>query len=250
MGEVWEDATNKISYGARRRFLRGSQLDSVMNYPFANAIIDFVCGGNGKDFAEAVMTVLENYPPQSLHNLMNHIGTHDTARILTRLAGEPVMGRKRDWQAKQTLSPEQYEKGKKMLKLAALLQYTLTGLPSLYYGDEAGLTGYGDPFCRGTYPWGNEDAELLDFYKKLGSARRNCTAFKEGSLEFLAVGLGYVVFRRFDKESSAIIGINRWCNAEKITLDIDLSEYKPVFGNPPINNNLTIDKEGIVLLMK
>lgn len=250
LGEVWEDATNKISYGARRRFLRGSQLDSVMNYPFANAIIDFVCGGNGKDFAEAVMTVLENYPPQSLHNLMNHIGTHDTARILTRLAGEPVMGRKRDWQAKQTLSPEQYEKGKKMLKLAALLQYTLTGLPSLYYGDEAGLTGYGDPFCRGTYPWGNEDAELLDFYKKLGSARRNCTAFKEGSLEFLAVGLGYVVFRRFDKESSAIIGINRWCNAEKITLDIDLSEYKPVFGNPPINNNLTIDKEGIVLLMK
>ena len=250
LGEVWEDATNKISYGARRRFLRGSQLDGVMNYPFANAIIDFVCGSDGKDFAEAIMTILENYPPQTLHNLMNHIGTHDTARILTRLAGEPVMGRKRDWQAKQTLSPEQYEKGKKMLKLAALLQYTLTGIPSLYYGDEAGLTGYGDPFCRGTYPWGNEDTELLDFYKKLGWARRSCTAFKEGKLEFLAVGLGYVVFRRFDKESSAIIGINRWCNAEKITLDIDLSEYKTVFGSAPESNGLTIDNEGIILLIK
>ncbi len=249
LGEVWEDATNKISYGARRRFLRGKQLDSVMNYPFANAIVDFISGGNGKDFAEAVMTVLENYPPQALHNLMNHIGTHDTERILTRLAGEPVAGRKRDWQAKQVLTTEQYQKGKKMLKLAALLQYTLVGLPSLYYGDEAGLTGYGDPFCRGTYPWGNEDTELLDFYKKLGRARKNCTAFKEGSLEFLAVGLGYALFRRFDGESSAIIGINRWCNAEEITLDIDLSGYKTVFGNKPTQNTVTIDGEDIVLLV-
>ena len=184
LGEVWEDATNKISYGSRRRFLRGRQLDSVMNYPFANAIIDFVCGGNGKDFAETIMTVLENYPPQTLHNLMNHIGTHDTARILTRLAGEPINGRKRDWQAKQVLTEEQYNKGKKMLKLAALLQYTLVGLPSLYYGDEAGLSGYGDPFCRATFPWDNEDVELLGFYKKLGAARKNCSAFKQGSLEF------------------------------------------------------------------
>ena len=250
LGEVWEDATNKISYGARRRFLRGSQLDSVMNYPFANAIASFVSGGDGKDFAEAIMTILENYPPEALHNLMNHIGTHDTARILTRLAGEPAMDRKRDWQAKQGLTPHQFARGKRLLKLAALLQYTLTGIPSLYYGDEAGLTGYGDPFCRGTYPWGNEDGELIDFYKKLGSVRRNCSAFKEGNLEFLAVGLGFVVFKRSDGESSAIICVNRWHSAEKITLDLDLSEYKTVFGNLPENNTVTIDGEGIVLLVK
>ncbi len=249
LGEVWEDATNKISYGKRRRFLRGKQLDSVMNYPFANAIVDFVSGGEGKNFAEAVMTVMENYPPQSLHNLMNHIGTHDTARILTRLAGEPQGDRKRDWQSSQHLTPKQYQNGKKLLKLAATLQYTLVGLPSLYYGDEAGLTGYGDPFCRGTYPWGNEDMELVDFYKKLGAVRKNCTAFKEGNLEFLAVGLGYVVFRRFDKESSAIIGINRWNVAEKITLDIDLSTYTTVFGDSPYENTITIKGEGVSLLV-
>ena len=249
LGEVWEDATNKISYGKRRRFLRGKQLDSVMNYPFANAIVDFVSGGEGKNFAEAVMTVMENYPPQSLHNLMNHIGTHDTARILTRLAGEPQGDRKRDWQSSQHLTPEQYQNGKKLLKLAATLQYTLVGLPSLYYGDEAGLTGYGDPFCRGTYPWGNEDMELVDFYKKLGAVRKSCTAFKEGNLEFLAVGLGYVVFRRFDEKSSAIIGINRWNVAEKITLDIDLSTYTTVFGDSPYENTITIKGEGISLLV-
>ena len=250
LGEVWEDATNKISYGSRRRFLRGSQLDSVMNYPFANAIINFICGSDGEDFAETIMTILENYPPAALHNLMNHIGTHDTARILTRLAGEPAMGRKRDWQSKQALTPEQRAIGKKMLKLAAVLQYTLTGIPSLYYGDEAGLTGYGDPFCRGTYPWSNEDSELIEFYKKLGSVRRNCSAFKEGDLEFLAVGLGFVIFKRSDGESSAIIGVNRWYNAEKINLDIDLSEYKTVFGNSPINSTVTIDGKGFVLFVK
>lgn len=250
LGEVWEDATNKVSYGSRRRFLRGRQLDSVMNYPFANAIIDFVCGGNGKDFAERVMTVMENYPPQTLHNLMNHIGTHDTARILTRLAGEPVNGRNRDWQSKQSLTAEQYIKGKKLLKLAALLQYTVVGLPSLYYGDEAGLTGYGDPFCRCTYPWGREDAELLDFYKKLGFARKNCTAFKEGNLEFLAVGLGYILFRRFDGESSAIIGVNRWCTAEKIKLEINLEGYEAVFGSVEEKDTIIIGGEDMVLLVK
>ena len=249
LGEVWEDATNKISYGSRRRFLRGRQLDSVMNYPFANAIIDFVCGGNGKDFAETIMTVLENYPPQTLHNLMNHIGTHDTARILTRLAGEPINGRKRDWQAKQVLTEEQYNKGKKMLKLAALLQYTLVGLPSLYYGDEAGLSGYGDPFCRATFPWDNEDVELLGFYKKLGAARKNCSAFKQGSLEFLAVGLGFVVFKRYDGKSSAIIGINRWGDTEKIPLDINLEGYKTVFGNPPERDTITINGESMIFLV-
>lgn len=248
LGEVWEDASNKISYSVRRRFLRGRQLDSVMNYPFANAIIDFVTGGTGYDFAERIMTVLENYPAPALHNLMNHIGTHDTERILTRLVGEPAYGRGRDWQAAQHLSSEQYAKGKRLLKMAALLQYTLVGLPSLYYGDEVGMTGYGDPFCRGCYPWGNEDNDLLAYYQELGKARRNCSAFKDGWLEFLAVGLGYVIFRRTKEGNSAIIGINRWHEAETIRLDIDLSNYKTVFGNAPKNNTITLEPNGILFL--
>lgn len=250
LGEVWEDATNKISYGSRRRFLRGRQLDSVMNYPFANAIINFVLGGNGKDFYEAVMTVLENYPQMALHNLMNHIGTHDTARIITRLSGVPIDGTTREWQASRTLTEDEYKKGVKLLKLAATLQYTLVGLPSLYYGDEAGLTGGLDPFCRGPFPWGNENKNLTDFYKKLGDARRHCPAFKEGSLRFLAVGLGYVLFKREDEHSSAIIGINRWHQDEQIILDEDLSGYKTIFGDTPIKNQLTLKGEDIIFLVR
>lgn len=250
LGEVWEDATNKISYSKRRRFLRGKQLDSVMNYPFANAIIDFVSGGNGGDFAESIMTVLENYPAPALHNLMNHIGTHDTPRILTRLAGEPSMNRGREWESKQTLSKQQYKNGVGLLKLAAILQYTLVGIPSLYYGDEAGMTGYGDPFCRGCYPWENADKKLVDFYRKLGKARKECEAFKEGSLEFLAVGLGYVVFERKSKKSSAIIAVNRWKDDERIVLEKNLDGYKTVFGDKPNNNEFLLKGKGFTLLVK
>ncbi len=249
LGEVWEDATNKISYNSRRRFLRGSQLDSVMNYPFANAIVDFICGGKGEDFAECIMSVVENYPPEALHNLMNHIGTHDTPRILTRLAGEPARGRNRAWQAKQSLSEQGYKIGLRRLKLAAMLQYTLIGIPSLYYGDEVGMSGYGDPFCRGCFPWDNIDESLLEFYKKLGKARRNCKAFKEGDIRFLSAGLGYVVYERKSKNFSAIIAVNRWHEKEIITLDKDLSKYKAVFGDSPLDNKITLKGEDAVLLI-
>ncbi len=249
LGEVWEDATNKISYDKRRRFLRGKQLDSVMNYPFANAIVNFICGGKGEDFCEQVMSVVENYPPAALHNLMNHIGTHDTPRILTRLAGEPARGRNRTWQSRQSLSGQGYKIGIKRLKLAAMLQFTLVGIPSIYYGDEVGMSGYGDPFCRGCFPWDNIDAELLCFYKKLGKVRRSCKAFTDGDIEFLSVGLGHIVYRRKKGNSSAIIGVNRWHEKEIIPLNIDLSKYKSVFGNKAENNALILGGEDAALLV-
>ncbi|MBR2040202.1 MAG: glycoside hydrolase family 13 protein, partial [Clostridia bacterium] len=142
LGEVWEDASNKISYGSRRRFLRGRQLDSVMNYPFANAIIDFVKGGNGERLINVVMSIMENYPKPAIEVLMNHIGTHDTARILTML-GCDYIPKTREEQAVYSLSAENREKAINLLKLAVVLQYTLPGVPSIYYGDETGMEGFG-----------------------------------------------------------------------------------------------------------
>ncbi|MBR3289216.1 MAG: glycoside hydrolase family 13 protein, partial [Clostridia bacterium] len=85
LGEVWEDASCKHSYGHLRRYLLGRQLDSVMNYPFCGAILDFLRGGSSADFQETVGSIVENYPPQVTRLLMNHIGTHDTERALTAL---------------------------------------------------------------------------------------------------------------------------------------------------------------------
>ena len=157
MGEVWEDATTKHSYGSRRRYLLGSQFDSVMNYPFANAILDFCRNGKAERFMETIMQIVENYPKQCLDVMMNHIGTHDTERAITKISGESCEYRDRVWQSQHFLDAEKYAKGVRLLKCAAALQYTLPGVPSVYYGDEAGLQGYKDPFNRGCYPWGKEN---------------------------------------------------------------------------------------------
>ncbi len=127
LGEVWEDATTKISYGHRRSYLLGKQLDSVMNYPFANAVLDFVRHGNGRVFTETVMQITERYPAPALHTSMNHLGTHDTKRLITSLVGENEQGRDRLWQSATRLTPAQYKRGEQLVQLATLLQYTLPG---------------------------------------------------------------------------------------------------------------------------
>ena len=195
LGEVWEDASNKSSDGHRRRYLQGAQLDSVMNYPFYNAIVAFVRGGSAADFENAVLDIVENYPPQVLRLLMNHVGTHDTARLLTALAGEPDNGRGRGWQAVQKLTDEQYAAGKRLLRLATMLQYCLPGVPCLYYGDEAGMQGHRDPFDRGTFPWGREDGELTSWYRSLGLLRA-LPDFKGGEITFVPVAERTVCFLR------------------------------------------------------
>ncbi|MDE6110595.1 MAG: glycoside hydrolase family 13 protein, partial [Eubacterium sp.] len=184
IGEVWEDATNKFAYGERRRYLLGEQLDSVMNYPFADAVLNFVKYGGSEGFFNTVMGIVENYPPCVLNVLMNHIGTHDTERAITRLAGENADGYGRDWQHEHNvLSAENYEKGISMMKMASLIQYTLPGVPSLYYGDEVGLQGMKDPFNRACFPWDNMDDALHKWYKRLGEIRNGCKAVVNGSFE-------------------------------------------------------------------
>lgn len=240
LGEVWEDATNKISYGARRRFLRGAQLDSVMNYPFAGAIIDFVRGGAAEKLNETVCSVLENYPKCAVHLLMNHIGTHDTARALTCLVKGYAPTGDREWMSRQVLSLEEYTYGVRLLKTAAVLQYTLPGVPSLYYGDEAGVQGYGDPFCRATYPWGQEDKALVDFYRALGKMRRGCDAFREG--EFIPVYAegGRIAYVRRSDKNSVLIVVNRSNESFTLRLPEGFAKCKTIFGERPVKGEITV----------
>lgn len=196
IGEVWEDASNKSSYGKRRRYLQGDQLDSVMNYPFAEAIISFVRNADAEEFDETVSVIKENYPKEVLDVLMNHIGTHDTQRAINALAGESCDGRSREWQSGRVLSKKNYALGKILLKEAAVLQFTLPGIPCIYYGDEAGVQGYKDPFNRGCFPWGKEDKELTEFYKALGKIRRENKTFETGEYNTLSAALGCVAYTR------------------------------------------------------
>ncbi len=236
LGEVWEDASNKTAYGIRRRYLLGNQLDTVMNYPFRDAILGFLLGEDPRRFVETVESICENYPPQCLRLLMNHIGTHDTERALTVLGGEAAGNRGRDWQAAQRLSPEQRETGLKRLKLASLIQYFLPGVPCVYYGDEAGMEGYRDPFNRACYPWGKENGELLSWYKKLGALRsQEKGILGHGTYRTLYADGNLLAFERFlftekSRESVTVV-INRSNRPQSILkASLDMAEGELLLG--------------------
>ncbi len=198
IGEVWEDASNKISYSQRRKYLLGRELDSVMNYPFANAIIDFLADNDAENFLDKILTVTENYPKPIVDELMNLLGTHDTERILTRLAGAPCGTHDRQWQSEQWLSPAQHIYGVMLEQMAATMQYTLPGFPSLYYGDEAGMEGYKDPFNRRGMTWDNINTDLHAWYTWLGHLRRTCPLLKHGQFVPVSGAQGCVAYARMD----------------------------------------------------
>ena len=251
LGEVWEDASCKESYGHLRPYLLGKQLDSVMNYPFRDAILRYMNGGGSTEFANAVERIAENYPPQVLRLLMNHIGTHDTERALTVLAGEPSAGRGRHWQARHRLSAAERESGVHRLRLATLLQFCLPGVPCIYYGDEAGMEGYRDPFNRGCYPWGSEDTALTEWYKKLGAVRRGCSALKEGSFAAVRGNEDIACFVRADENETLLCAVNRAWQPAGLALPAPFENATPVIGDGKIENgvlSLSAESGGIFIV--
>ncbi len=208
VGEVWEDASNKIAYDERKNYFEGDRLDSVMNYPFRTAIIDFVRRGKAQQLAQTVESIIENYPPQVTNCLMNILGTHDSVRILTALAGRDIgADPPRQLQAETHMSEEELILGIKRLKAASLIQMTLPGVPSVYYGDEAGLTGYKDPFNRTCFPWGHENEEVLEWYKKITKIRISHEIFKEGSYRTIKATEGLFAFARFETGRNTIMTV-------------------------------------------
>lgn len=181
IGEVWEDASNKIAYGEEREYLLGDELDSVMNYPLRNALIDLALGRcDAKMFDMRITSIRENYPKQSYYSLLNFLSSHDVERILTVLGGDCPEGK--DEQAAYRLSGERYETAKKRLLAVMTVLVLMPGVPCIFYGDEAGVQGCGDPFCRACYPWGAEDKEILSQVKSLIKLRKSSPAFVSGEI--------------------------------------------------------------------
>jgi glycosidase len=198
IGEVWENAADKVSYGQRRRYFQGRQLDSVMNYPLKNAIVAFCQYGDGQFLYDTLTEIYASYPMGVCHRLMNLLGTHDTERILTRLAGAPCGTHDRQWQSEQWLNPAQHIYGVMLERMAATMQYTLPGFPSLYYGDEAGMEGYKDPFNRRGMTWDNINTDLHAWYTWLGHLRRTCPLLKHGQFVPVSGAQGCVAYARMD----------------------------------------------------
>ncbi len=224
IGEVWEDASNKMAYGHRRRYFEGEQLDSVMNYPLKDGIIEFVRYRNVFALKYAIFNLLNNYPLHVRNNLMNILGTHDTKRIITALAGDNTDHCSREQLSKISLTEAQHKPGVKLLKLAVVLQYTLCGFPSLYYGDEAGLEGDRDPFCRRCYPWGRENRQLIGFYTHMGRLRQ-MAVFADGDFTLMHADKSVIVYSRVDKKDKAVVAVNRDSYSFCVTLDGQYIDY-------------------------
>ncbi len=210
IGEVWEDASDKIAYSERRKYFHGFELDSVMNYPWKNAIIDYVLSGNSENFIRCVRTIIDHYPKQSLDCLMNVLGTHDTARILTVLGG--ITCRNKDEMAQKTayLSAKEKKSAIEKLKMAALLQFTLPGVPCIYYGDENGMEGHIDPFCRRCFNWNELNQDLIAYYQKLGKIRENYREiFAYGIWKEVYASDGILIYKREYKGKSLYVYVNR-----------------------------------------
>jgi len=225
IGEVWEDASNKIAYSKRREYLQGYELDSVMNYPLKDAIVHYIQTENAENLVRVLRALINHYPKETLDSLMNILGTHDTARILTVLGGIYCQNKEEMSLKSAYMTPENKKNAIKKLKMAAVLQYTLPGVPCIYYGDENGEEGHIDPFCRRCYAWDNQNADLIAFYAKLGEIRKEyCDVFKDGYFELVYASGGLIFYKRKGLNSEIYIYANNSSKSELFEINEKLTD--------------------------
>ena len=230
IGEVWEDASNKIAYSMQREYLLGYELDSVMNYPFKDNVTAFISGQeSAEEMDRALMSIAENYPVCVRYSLMNLIGTHDTMRIKSYFGGlESECG-------EQKLSSGLEELATYRLKCAMFIQMTYVGVPSIYYGDEAGMQGGRDPYNRKPFPWHSVDMDLIETVRALGKLRNECEVLQTGLYKTLYAKDGVYVYARYFENGKnafgekaekclAICAVNR--DFEERIVELDLSDFE------------------------
>ncbi|MBQ3089355.1 MAG: glycoside hydrolase family 13 protein [Oscillospiraceae bacterium] len=219
IGEVWEDGSNKIAYGQKRKHVFGHHLDGLMNYPFRSALIDFLLGDSGEHFQERMETLRENYPPSAFYSAMNALGTHDTLRILTYLGvGSPRNEWSKEMRANYVMSPAETKRGWERLQLGLLVLFAFPGAPTVYYGDEVGMTGFEDPFNRRPYPWGRENREVLDYYRKMGKLRKRWQCLRSGRFHWGHCQGGHLSFARTLEQEGVAVAVNAGNREEEVTI--------------------------------
>ena len=209
IGEVWENASNKISYNKRRKYFQGTELDSVMNYPLRDAIISLIRDKNVDNFINTINIINYHYPDKVKLRLMNLLSTHDTERIITVFAGKKLDNNDNALLSKTFLTEAEYARGVKMVKAAYTLLYFMPGIPSVFYGDEIGMEGYHDPFCRRPFKWKKTAKNpLLSWFRELGKIRTNHSAFYSDNLVIEYSDSKKFILSRRDKKEKILFALN------------------------------------------
>ena len=206
LGEVWEDAVTKESYGKRRNYALGFSLDSVMNYPFRNAVLAFARGqSSAYELRDFLIGQQMNYPKPFYYSLMNLLGTHDVDRIRTALSVNfDIRALSREDQVKLNIPQEALDRAVETEKLCALIQFAIPGVPSIYYGDEQGMCGVCDPFNR--QPFKEGVRTLHDCYARLAAKRRGMDAISTGEAEFMAESADILMVLRYINNGADALG--------------------------------------------
>ena len=219
IGEVWEDASNKVSYGEEREYFLGDELDSVMNYPLRNAIIGACLGTiNAEGLSRRIMSLKENYPKEAFYACLNMLSSHDIERLIMAVS-DGYKPQDRSEQALYRLPAEVRERAEKRAIIATALQMTLPGVPCIYYGDETGMEGFADPSCRRCFDWENTDNEYARKFRQWINLRNSSDAFSDGEFESLYTIGNVFAFARYKDGEKYIVAVNFSDTHEKIRLD-------------------------------
>lgn len=197
IGEVWEDASNKVSYGILRSYFTDKELHSVTNYPFRNSILAYFEGSESAELTiRRFKSLMENYPVHNFYALINMTGTHDVERLMT------VMLR---------ISDGDISAAKRLVKAYAAVMFTFPGVPLVYYGDETCVEGGTDPDNRRTYPWAREDGDMINHFSELARLRRGSDVLTGGFIEFINArntesDCSAVAYMRYNRDGLNVFG--------------------------------------------
>ncbi len=242
VGEVWEDASDKVSYGRRRRYLSSGQLSSVMNYPLRNAVISYVLNGECELLRRATEGLYRRYPKHVSDSLMNFLGTHDTERALT-VFGDSAYGELSNAElAVRRMSDVERERAVQRLIEAYAIICALPGVPCVFYGDEAGVEGYRDPFCRKTFPWKAADARLTEEYRRLGRFRQSEALLRDASFELVTLDAESLSFvrRGIHGEGGLYAVFNNTDTERSLTPELELRRMD----GTPVGDSITLPPRG------
>ena len=215
-GEVWEDASNKIAYDKRKSYYLGNELDGVMNYPLRSGIIDYIQNKSTDKLSYALNDIIINAPERIAHAQMNFLGTHDTERIITVFGDASSQGLTNAELSVKRMSDDEMLRAVSKVKMAYTVLATVPGIPAIFYGDEAGLQGYSDPFNRMPYPWNKESGEMIAHFARLGKIRKENAVYQRGEFKICLIDSDLFIFKRTaDKDSFITV-----CNNGKSDIKI------------------------------
>ena len=245
LGEVWEECSAKRGPEGRRGYVNGDELDSAMDYPFADAVIAFLNGeAPAQKLSRDLQALREWYPEPFYRAQLNLLSSHDVMRAITALSGAPSRHTTpREQQAVWRPTDEQDRVGRARFLLATAVQMFLPGVPCIYYGDEAGMTGMADPFNRQTYPWGHEDTAIRDRVTELAHLRRDRAVLHGDRMRMGALSQDVFVLARYTEDEAAVLLINRGRMEATVTLPEDAFAEGPDAETPmPLDGDFTDER--------